>query len=74
MLKWFLYADVPFVGCVPNTTGYCCLTTDVADASVSAFFGEIERKRKRRKKKRKEVKKLLAPKKNFNYKNLCDLI
>ena len=31
-----LYADMPFVGCVTNTIGYCCLTADVAYASVSA--------------------------------------
>lgn len=52
--KWVLnfYADVPFVGCVPNTIGYCCFMADVAYASVSIFFflsSEKERKKEKKK-------------------------
>lgn len=64
-----LYADVPFVGCVPNTIGYCCFTTDVADASVSAFFPLREEE-----KEEEEEEKTPSAEKNLNYKNLCELI
>lgn len=37
-----LYTDMPLVGCLPNTIGYCCFKADVAYASVSTFL----RKRK----------------------------
>lgn len=39
-----LYADMPFLGCIPNTIGYCCLTADVAYASVSAILRGKQKK------------------------------
>lgn len=33
-----LYADVPLVGCVLNTIGYCCLRADVGFTPVSGFL------------------------------------
>ena len=41
-----LYADMPFVGCVTNTIGYCCLTAEVAYASVSASLPNKKKKKK----------------------------
>lgn len=32
---------MPFLGCVPDTIGYCCLTADVTYAYASAFLQKV---------------------------------
>lgn len=48
-----LYADMPFVGCVTNTIGYCCLSAGVAYASVSASLPKQKKTKKKKDHRRK---------------------